>query len=45
MHSLGYPFVFECAGCGERATVERSGAADLNHDPDSKDAAAHGFGT
>ncbi|WP_199774124.1 hypothetical protein [Salinibacter altiplanensis] len=44
MHSLGYPFVFEHTNCGERATIGQSGAANLNHDPDSTDAAAHGFG-
>jgi len=39
MPGLDYPFVFECTNCGEETTIHRSAAEDLNHDPDSMEAA------
>ena len=38
MLGLDYPFDFECTNCGKEATVRRSSAIGLNHDPDSIDA-------
>lgn len=35
MPGLSYPFVHECSGCGNEATVTREDARGLYPDPDS----------